>query len=225
VKVEVGSPTVDGKALAARMKAFVEAYNAVVDATRTRTSEKRVANPTTLADARKGVLFGDSGLSGMLSQLRNGVMDPVSVGNSLTMDELAEIGVWTGPPSGGVANRDTVTGKLQFDEAKFLKAYEADPSSVERLLRGTETSPGLAARLETIIAPYTASTGLFEGRITASTSELSRLGDQLKRMDERLERKETYMRRQFTALESALSKLNAQSTELSSKLAGASRDS
>ncbi|HEX2084854.1 MAG TPA: flagellar filament capping protein FliD, partial [Solirubrobacteraceae bacterium] len=82
VQVTVGSPTVDAKGLATKVKAFVDAYNAVVDATRSRTTEKRVANATTIVDAKKGVLFGDSGLSNMLSQLRVGVMDPISVGNS-----------------------------------------------------------------------------------------------------------------------------------------------
>ncbi|HEX2086647.1 MAG TPA: flagellar filament capping protein FliD [Solirubrobacteraceae bacterium] len=224
VQVTVGSPTVDPKTLAAKVKAFVDAYNAVVDATRSRTTEKRVTNPTTTTDAKKGVLFGDSGLSNMLSQLRVGVMDPISVGNSLTMDEFAEIGVSTGTATGGTSNPDAVAGKLQFDETKFLASYQADPSSVERLLRGTEVSPGLSSRVDRIIQPFTEVGGMFEGRLTAATSELSRLGDQIKRMDERLGRKETYLRRQFTALETALTKLNSQSTEISSRLAGLSND-
>ncbi|HEV2813322.1 MAG TPA: flagellar filament capping protein FliD [Solirubrobacteraceae bacterium] len=225
VQVTVGAPTVDGKALAGKVKAFVDAYNAVVDATRSRTTEKRVTNAQTTTDAKKGVLFGDSGLTNMLSQLRMGVMNPISVGNSLTMDEFAEIGVWTGAPTGGTSNPDSVSGKLQFDEAKFLKAYEADPSSVERLLRGTATSVGLSAKLDTIIKPFTDGGGLFDGRISASGSELTRLTDQLKRMDDRLGRKEIYLRRQFTTLETALSKLNAQSAEMSSRLPSASNDS
>ena len=224
VQVEVTVPEVDDTGLAARVKAFVEAYNAVVDATRSRTAEKRVASPTTLTDAKKGVLFGDSGLTTMLSQLRTAVMDPIGVGTSLTMDEFAEIGVSTGNPTGGQSNPDALAGKLQFDEAKFLKAYEADPSSVERLLRGTDFSTGLSARLDTIIKPFTEGGGLFDGRINAAGSEVTRLTDQLKRMDERLGRKEEYLRRQFTALETALMRLNAQSTEISSKLPGLSND-
>jgi len=225
IEVEVGIPTVDGKGLATRVKAFVDAYNAVVDATRSRTTEKRVTNAQTTTDAKKGVLFGDSGLNNMLSQLRVAVMDPASVGNSLTMDEFAEIGVSTGAATGTTSNPDAVAGKLQFDEAKFLKAYESDPSSVENLLRGTEFSPGLSARLDSVIKPFTEVGGMFDGRLSAATSELSRLGDQLKRMDERLGRKETYLRRQFTTLETALAKLNSQSTEMSSRLAGLASDS
>jgi flagellar hook-associated protein 2 len=225
VQVTVGSPAVDAKGLAGKVKAFVDAYNAVVDATRSRTTEKRVANPQTLVDAKKGVLFGDSGLNTMLSQLRNGVMNPASVGNSLTMDEFAEIGVSTGAATGGTSNPESVAGKLQFDEAKFLKAYEADPSSVERLLRGTAASTGLSARLDSLITPFTAVGGMFDGRISAAGSEVTRLNDQIKRMDERLGRKEQYLRRQFTGLETALSKLNSQSAELSARLPRASSDS
>jgi flagellar hook-associated protein 2 len=225
VKVEVGSPTVDPKALAARVKAFVDAYNSVVDATRSRTTEKRVTNAQTTVDAKKGALFGDSGLTNMLSQLRVAVMDPISVGNSLTMDEFAEIGVSTGNPTGGTSSPESVAGRLVFDEAKFLKAYESDPSSVERVLRGTEFSTGLSVRLDNVIKPFTEVGGMFDGRLTASTSELTRLGDQIKRMDERLGRKETYLRRQFTALETALSKLNSQSADLAARLPSTSNDS
>jgi flagellar hook-associated protein 2 len=224
VTVTVGVAAVDPKGLATRVKAFVDAYNAVVDATRSRTTEKRVTNPQTVTDAKKGVLFGDSGLNNMLSQLRVAVMDPASVGNSLTMDEFAEIGVSTGAPTGGSSSADAVAGRLQFDEAKFLKAYESDPGSVENLLRGTEFSAGLSARLDSVIQPFTAVDGMFDGRISATTSELTRLADQLKRMDERLGRKETFLRRQFTALETALSKLNAQSMELAARLPSASSE-
>ncbi|HEX8207515.1 MAG TPA: flagellar filament capping protein FliD [Solirubrobacteraceae bacterium] len=223
--VTVGVAAVDSKGLATRVKAFVDAYNAVVDATRSRTTEKRVTNPQTTADAKKGVLFGDSGLNNMLSQLRVAVMDPASVGNSLTMDEFAEIGVSTGVATGGTSSPDSVAGRLVFDEAKFLKAYESDPGSVENLLRGTAFSTGLSARLDTVIQPFTEVGGMFDGRITASTSELTRLGDQLKRMDERLGRKETYLRRQFTALETALSKLNSQSQDLAARLPSVNNDS
>ncbi len=224
VTVTVGVAAVDAKALAGKVKAFADAYNAVVDATRARTAEKRVANPMTLTDAKKGVLFGDSGLNTMLSQLRIAVMDPVAVGNSETMDEFAEIGVSTGAATGGTSTAEAVSGKLQFDEAKFLKAYEADPSSVERLIRGTDTQRGLSARLDDVIKPFTEVSGMFEGRLTASSSELTRLAEQLKRMDDRLGRKELYLRRQFTGLETALSKLNTQSQDLASRLPSASRD-
>ncbi|HEX8085826.1 MAG TPA: flagellar filament capping protein FliD [Solirubrobacteraceae bacterium] len=225
VEIVVTAPEVDDKGLATKVKAFVDAYNAVVDATRSRTTEKRVTNATNTVDAKKGVLFGDSGLTTMLSQLRTSVMDPISVGNSLTMDEFAEIGVSTGVATGGTSNPDAVAGKLQFDEAKFLKAYEADPSSVERLLRGSVTSTGLSARIDALITPFTAVDGMFDGRINAASSELTRLSDQLKRMDDRLGRKETYLRRQFTGLETALSKLNSQSVEMSSRIAGMSSGS
>jgi flagellar hook-associated protein 2 len=160
----------------------------------------------------------------MLSRLRVAVMDPVAVGNGETLDEFAEIGVSTGAPTGGTSTPDSVAGKLQFNEADFLKAYEVNPSGVERLLRGTDVASGLAARLDGVIAPLTSASGMFEGRITASGSELTRLGDQLKRMDERLVRKEQFLRRQFTTLETALTRLNSQSAELSSKLPGLSSD-
>jgi flagellar hook-associated protein 2 len=45
-----------------KVKAFVDAYNAVVTSTRSKISEKSIADATTVTDAAKGSLFGDSGL-------------------------------------------------------------------------------------------------------------------------------------------------------------------
>lgn len=218
VTITASAASVDTKGLAARAKAFVDAYNAVVDATRSRTTEKRVANATTLMDARKGVLFGDGALGNMLSQLRLAVMEPVAVGNVAGMDELAEIGISTGAPTGGTSTAESVNGRLVFDEEKFLAAYASDPDGLERLLRGTASETGFAGRLDGVLKPLVETGGLLDGRITAAGSELTRLADGLRRMDERLGRKEVYLRRQFTALEGALSKLNAQGAELAARL-------
>ncbi len=211
VRVTIGSPAPSSEDVAKKAKAFVEAYNAVVDATRSRLTEKRVPNAATTVDAKKGVLFGDSGLSGALSSLRMATMTPFAVGNATGIDELAEIGMSTGAASSTIV-ADSVAGKITFDEAKFKAAFEKDPASVERLLKGA------AARLESVVAPMTDTGGLFEGRITAATSELTALKDSLSRMDLRLERKETFLRRQFTALETAMQRSQMQQQDLASRL-------
>jgi flagellar hook-associated protein 2 len=164
------------------------------------------------------VLFGDSGLRQVLSSLRLGLMEPVSVGNTAAIDELAEIGVSTGAASAVSAEKNN--GRLVFDEAKFTAAWEggAGAGSVERLLRGAGDLTGYAQRLDGLIKPLTETGGLFDGRITASNGELTRLKDGLARMDARLERKESFYRAQFTALETALQRMQTQGAELASRL-------
>ncbi len=218
VRVTVGDAAVDKDAVAAKLKSFVEAYNAVVDTIRSKTSEKREPNPQTSTDAKRGVLFGDSGLTQVLSSLRLGLMEPVAVGNTAAIDELAEIGISTGAASAVSAEKNN--GRLVFDEAKFAAAWEggAGAGSVERLLRGAGDLAGYAQRLDGLIKPLTETGGLFDGRITASSGELTRLKDGLARMDARLQRKESFYRAQFTALETALQRMQNQGAELATRL-------
>src|SRR3954468_14352287 len=65
VSVTTSDATIDKSAIKSKVKAFVDAYNAVVDLTRTDISEKKVVSASTTADLQKGTLFGDLGLTGM----------------------------------------------------------------------------------------------------------------------------------------------------------------
>ena len=87
--VTVGAPAVDHEVVKTKVKAFVDAYNAVVTTTRGKLSEKSVADATTSTDAAKGQLFGDTGLLSMLSSLRT------RMGERLLGDvnDLADIGI------------------------------------------------------------------------------------------------------------------------------------
>ena len=98
VQVNVGAPGPDREKLVTKVKAFVDSYNAVVDTVRAKTMEKPVANATTTTDAKKGVLFGDAALNGVLRQLRQAVSDAVP-GNGDALDQLAELGISTGAAS------------------------------------------------------------------------------------------------------------------------------
>src|SRR5215211_1023241 len=80
--IVVGAPGVDRDKVKAEVKAFVDAYNAVVTATRAKVGETRVKDPATQAEFNKGALFGDSGLNGMLSRLRAGMGEEyTAIGN------------------------------------------------------------------------------------------------------------------------------------------------
>ena len=61
--VTVTEPALDRDAIKSKVKSFVDAYNAVVDTTRSKLTEQRVKNPTSDFQAARGQLFGDSGLT------------------------------------------------------------------------------------------------------------------------------------------------------------------
>jgi flagellar hook-associated protein 2 len=213
VQVNVGAPGPDKTALVAKMKAFTDAYNSVVDSIRTKVTEKPVANASTTTDAKKGTLFGDSGLNAVLRQLRQGVSDSVS-GNADALDQLGELGVSTGTASATI-NADSVAGKLTFDSAKLTAALDSDPLAVRKLLGGIAGTNGIAQRFEGILDPVAGTDGLLASRISSEDSSLKRTADALVTFDARLSRKQEMLNRQWSALETALAKAQARAQDIS----------
>lgn len=208
VTVSVGAPGPDADAIKAKLKAFVDQYNGAVDAIRTRLSEKRVPNATTQADANKGVLFGDTMLTGLLGSLRQVVSE----------SGLRDLGIGTGAPGSPVgAGSSSVAGKLTFDDAKLAAALQADPAAVRATLAGTG---GFAAELDELLAPKVGAGGAFADRLDAAAGELQRVRDTMSALDRRLEDREARLRAQFATLEKLLSQSQSQGQWLSGQLAG-----
>ena len=114
VTVNVSAPSVDRTKVKEEIKQFVDAYNAVVTATRAKTTEKRVQTPTTQTDFNKGAFFGDTGLNSMLSKLREAVGKDYVPGAETALDALRDIGISTGKPG---TTADTKAGLLVIDDA------------------------------------------------------------------------------------------------------------
>src|SRR5215217_3558999 len=121
---------IDTEAVTKKVQALVDAYNAVVTATRTELTEKRDPKATTSSGLKTGTLFGDSGLSSMLSSLK-GQMTQVVSGLGLT--GLADIGITVPKTTGGASTEDAKAGKLSFDSAKFTEVLNADYTKVRDL--------------------------------------------------------------------------------------------
>ncbi|WP_372788444.1 flagellar filament capping protein FliD [Paraconexibacter sp.] len=212
VTVTVGPPAPDKSAVEAKVKAFVDAYNVMVDTIRAKLTEKRVPDAQTSADAKKGVLFGDQALSSLLSSLRSTVGAVVG-GNPQATDALEDLGITTGIATGTAINTDGVAGRLSFDTTKFRAALDADPTAVQRLLGGAGVD-GFAQAFESVLTPTTQAGGSMEGATQAAAGEVTRLKDQMARLDDRLAAKEERLRQQFTALETALARSQAQQSSL-----------
>jgi flagellar hook-associated protein 2 len=205
-EVTVSTPGADPDAVVNATKAFVTAYNTVVDAIRQQTTEKRVPNATTTGDARQGSLFNDSGLNGVLTSLRSTISSAVP-GVSSALDQLAELGITTGATTGGGAvSQDSIAGKLTLDSAVLRTKLDTDPTGVKKLLGGVVGTDGFAQRLEGLLDPYTQAGGTFDARVTSSTAALATIADNLTRFDDRIASREDQLRKQFTALEVALQK-------------------
>ena len=213
--IVVGAPGVDRDKVKAEVKAFVDAYNAVVTATRAKVSEKKVTDPATQADFNKGAFFGDSGLNAMLSRLRSGMgAEYAAIGNGTSLDDLRDIGISTG--KAGATSEAAKAGLLTLDEAKLTAALEADAQGVRRLLGGT--GPGAFA--QDVEALTTDLGKLLDGRIDSAVAQSKRISDDLTRTDARLLSKEKRLKAQFAAMEAAMGASQTQLAWLQGQLAG-----
>jgi flagellar hook-associated protein 2 len=206
--VTVSAPAANPTDVAAKLKAFVTAYNDTVDLVRSKVTEKRVANVKTDADAQAGALFGDATLNGILSSMRQSISGAGLEGLGVT---VAAVGSGNTP--------DALAGKLTFDQSAFDAAWAAGPAAVKAQLGSSDVS-GFGQSFEALLTPITqAGTGLMDQRVGDADRELTSLKDTLSAMDLRLATKEARLRKQFAAMESALSASQAQSASLASSLA------
>jgi flagellar hook-associated protein 2 len=212
-QVDVGAPGPDASALTDKVKAFTDAYNAVVDSIRAKVSEKPIANASTASQAKTGALYGDAGLNSVLRQLRQAVPDPIA-GNASALDQMGELGVSTGTASSTI-NADSVAGKLTFDSTKLTAALATDPLAVRKLLGGITGTDGFAQRLEGIVDPVAGTNGTLSQRISSEDSTLSRIASDLLAFDARMTRKQDALNKQWSALETALQKAQSRASDIS----------
>lgn len=207
--VSVTEPTLDRDAVKTKVKAFVDAYNAVVDTTNTKLTEKSVANPTSSFQAGLGQLYGDTGMRGMLGTLRAEMTKIVSAAG---INDLTDLGISV-PKATGSTSADGKAGRLVLDDAKLTQALEADWTAVSGFFEG------FSKTVETFVKTQTGGAGVIDERLKGTTRSLDRLRDQVDVTNERLDAREKRMRAQFAAMELALQNSQTQQAWLTGQLA------
>ena len=217
VTVTTNEATVDKASIKTKVKAFVDAYNAVVDLTRTDIAEKKVVNASTTADLQKGQLFGDLGLDSMLSSLKNTLTQTVNSIGSL--GKLSDIGI-TLPKSTGVVTDDAKAGKLTFDETAFDAQMDKDPTQVQTLFNGIGARKGFGLLVQDFVKNQTGLKGVLTGRISSDSTSLKDLANQVTATNDRLSQTEARLKAQFAAMETAMQTSQSQQAWLDGQIAG-----
>lgn len=220
VGVTVGTPGPDKDKVLAKVKAFVTAYNDVVTASRSAITEQPIKNAANTADAQTGTLFGDSGLSTMLSQFRTTLSSAVA-GLSGSVTSMSDIGVTTGAASATIS-QDSLDGKLTIDETKLSAALDANPNGVRALLGGLSGTTGFSQGFGSVLASYQGSGGLIQSRIKSATSDLTDLATKLTNFDARMDSKQALLQKQFTAMETAMQASQAAGSKFASLIPSSS---
>jgi flagellar hook-associated protein 2 len=216
VTVNTTQPAVDTTAIAAKVKAFVDAYNGAVDSTRTQLTEKRDPKATTSSGLQQGQLFGDSQLNSMLGQLKNQMTQTLA---GLGLNGLADLGVGIPKASAsGTVSDDAKAGKLVIDSDALNTAINADYTKVRDLFSGKGTTKGLSALMSSFVDGQTSSTGIITGRMNTDDTSLKDFTSQIDALNKRMDDEQTRMKAQFAAMEAAMSQSQTQQAWLSSQI-------
>ncbi len=235
--VQKGTSTVsvqsDSQAPFDMIKSFVEKYNEFVDKTQGLLTEKRYRDFPPLTDAQRedlsdkeielweekaksGMLQSDSTVRGIVRDMRNAWMSPVSGVPTGELNMLSQIGINTGAYQDG--------GKLFIDDAKLKSALEEKPEEVMNLF--TSGSGGIGDRLYDTVNKGIDQLGKKAGT-PGSLVDSSFLSTRLKNLDEQMNTWEDKLGtiedrywKQFTAMESAMDKMNQQSMWVQQNLFG-----
>jgi flagellar hook-associated protein 2 len=213
--VSVTPPGPDQAAVQKQLQAFVDQYNSTVDFVRGKLTEKTVPNATTATDAAKGVLFGDTQLTGLLNQLRSMISDKTGISGSV--QSFADLGISTGTGSGGAASTDAIAGKLAFDTEKFADAFDSGRLDIKAFM--TDPAKGIGAKLTSLLDPVAKPTsGLLDVRAKQAGDQSDDIDDQIAALEARLSQQQTRLQAQFTAMEQAMSQSQTQRSWLTAQL-------
>jgi flagellar hook-associated protein 2 len=186
----------------AKVKSFVNAYNGAVDFIRGELTEKPVKDPTTNSDAGKGLFFGDSMLTGVLSSMRSQIGD------------LSNFGISTGASTGSATvSADAIAGRLTVNDTKLTAALTGNQAN----LRTAFTDVG--QRVSTVLASSAAGARV-DARLSSVDATRKRIATDMAATDVRLAAKEKRLRAQFAAMESALAASQAAQSQLTAQLKG-----
>lgn len=197
-----------------------DSYDPLTDDERNEMSEDEITKWE--EKAKQGVLYNDSTVSTIMSQIRT------TLYNSVTLDDGTKFGIY----SMGIKTSSEWSehGKLEIDDDAFDKAFENNQDAIVKLF--TDSENGVMAKVNKVMDSAVKSSGKVEtrgtlvrkaGKENSSVTTDSTIYKEMKRIQERMSdlqtkysEKEEYWWKVFTNMESALSDLNSQTSYISS---------
>ena len=216
VSITTNAAAIDTSKVTKAVQSMVDAYNAVVTTVRADLTDTPVTQKSSASDYQKGTLFGDSGLDGMLSQMKNVMTQTVS---GLGLTGLADVGITIPKSTGATPTQDAKDGKLTFDSDAFTTALNADYTKVRNLFQGQGTTKGFGALVSGFVDGQDGTNGVLTGRIASDDSSIKDYTSQIDTMNQRMDDEQTRLKAQFAAMESALSQAQTQQAWLTSQIA------
>ena len=221
----------DSSQLKTKVSDFVAAYNEAVNLLSTRLTEEPLANASSQATRRVGLLRGDSMLSTIRSTLASNIVNIIDTlpGN---FNRLGNLGI-------SIDKNNVKIGTLSFDEEKFNTAVDTNFEQAYDILFSDADGDGkmddgeigavprMMAALDGLIdstnkdfGGVTAPVGTIPLRNTTYDSQIKSIDLRIDELEQRLILREATLRAKFLAAESAISSLSAMGTSLGSQTIG-----
>ena len=180
----------DTSGLVDAVKSFVEAYNNTL---------AKVEEVT----ANGAALHGETSLTSLTRTIRNYATSSNDA-NGGAYKLLSQIGISVSAADGSNISTSN-TSKLEFDENKFLKALEEDPSSVEAMLAGDN---GILNMMEnTVEMSLKASVGFFDVKQSSLDTDIKKAEEKIKKQNSSIETYRKQLEDKFSNMELMISKM------------------
>ncbi|WP_224688301.1 flagellar filament capping protein FliD [Escherichia fergusonii] len=183
------------------IKAWVEAYNSLVDTIGSLTKYTAVDPGAEKQDTSNGALLGDSTVRTIQTGIRGKFSASANSGNFQT---LSQIGI----------TQDGTTGKLKIDDDKLKKALSEHSVDVQQLLVGDGKETGITTKIAGLVKGYLADDGIIDSAQDSINSTLKKLTKQYLSVSASIDDTIARYQAQFTQLDTMMSKLNNTSTYL-----------
>lgn len=225
-----------------RVKAFVEAYNKMVEEVNTHVTTRPAKGYDPLTEeqeeemtekeiekwtkkAKEGILYNDNEIRDFAFEL-HGMMNDIVAGG-ISYSDLESIGIT-------ISSDHADGGQLTFDEDKFRQAMESDSEKVEEIMCGSEGKTGFGQTINKQLTPYAtryaSRNGNSYGRLIevagseklVATKNKNEIYDKIQGFNSDLDKWKAKLKveedrylKQFSNLEKLINSMNTQSNYLS----------
>ncbi len=211
-RVQIGQPVKlsiaeNHEVISGKLKGFVDAYNGALSFIQ---NQNKLTKDKSGAD-RLGPLGGDSMLRMTESRLRSIIQDIQNTPSKYK--RVIELGI--------EFNRN---GTLNFNEEKFTKIVNTEPTNVVNFLRGDLVNngfiPSMKKKLAQILDP---TTGTVTTRRKNYQDQVSQMDKRIEQKEKSLEKTEERLRNKFSKMEETMSKIQSQGAASQASLSGMGR--
>ena len=185
----------DTEAVSDAVQEFVDAYNELIESV-----DEEVSKDGNLSDQYT--------LKSIRNQIKNLLVNSYSGGS--VFRNLSAIGISTNAATGASISTSGLDN-LYFDKDKFIEQYSKEPEALKSMFIGTEETPGILMRVETIVENALATqSGYFSSAEKSYASKIQTLNDKISRANKAVEAYRARLEAKFKSMDMLIAQMQQQ---------------